>query len=165
MGTRLDGRYGALDFPALEQAIDFLVANTNMSDGQYVLGIPEGGMVPAYAFAHKKKCPLVFASYYRPAEGEYITFQEEHDAANDGGRYIFGLKPGDSVTIVEDEVTTGKTAVNCVRALREAGVECNTIAAIYAADLDSTRRVLQENGISLVASALFGDEFLRVLYD
>lgn len=163
VASNVDGRFGIFDVAAFDRAIDFLVENTALGKVDCVLGIPEGGLVPAYAFARRANVPVLFATRFRPATGQFVTFQEEHDGVT-GGRHITGLTPGSRILIVEDEISTGRTAVNCVHALRDAGMTCDTVASIYAADRVETRELLALNGITLVAAALFGAELLSDLY-
>jgi adenine phosphoribosyltransferase len=134
LGTSLDGRYGAMDMARLEQAIATLVRSVEDRDLNYVIGIPEGGLVPAYAFARQAGLRPVFATSYRPADAPFLVFQEEHDDAL-GARYLYGLQPVDRVVIVEDEVTSGRTAVNCVRALLAAHSIEVMAATVFSGDL------------------------------
>ena len=128
----LDGRYGPMDTTALRMAVERLIARTDLSGVKYVVGIPEGGMVPGYVFGSATGLPVVFASLWQPLGPGVITFSEDHDPPQVARKYIYGLSPGDHVIIVEDEVTSGGTVINCVRALRAAQIRCDQVAAIYA---------------------------------
>ena len=55
-----------------------------------------------------------------------MSFCEAHDPPPVTGKHVYGLSPGDQVIVVEDEVTSGRTVVNCVRALRAAGIHCDS---------------------------------------
>ena len=163
IASPLDGRFGVLDTEALDRAISFMVEKTDLRDVDFVVGIPEGGLIPAYAFARKAGIPMLFATRFQPAEGQFITFQEEHDGVT-AGRHISGLAAGQRIVIVEDEISTGRTVVNCVRAIRDAGVTCSSVATIYVADRIETRELLDQNDVSLVAAALFSPDVLTDLY-
>jgi adenine/guanine phosphoribosyltransferase-like PRPP-binding protein len=163
MASTVDGRFGVFDTEALDQAIDLLVSKTDLSNIDYVVGIPEGGLIPAYAFARKAQIPALFGTRFQPAAGNFISFQEEHDGVT-SGRYICGLATGSRILIVEDEISTGRTTVNCVRAIREAGSICNTVATIYATDRIETHELLAQNDVSMVAAALFSESLLTELY-
>jgi len=129
VASPLDGRYGAMDPGRLAPLVDRLLAMTPVGDVDLVLGIPEGGIIPAYAYAAAAGLPLALASIWRPDLPGVLTFQEEHDGAL-APKHIFGIPPGSRVLIVEDEVTTGRTVINCVRALRDAGIECHRVATL-----------------------------------
>src|ERR1019366_10692710 len=60
----------------------------------------------------------------------------------------------DHVIVVEDEVTSGRTIINTVRALRAAGIRCDQVATIYAADDPEMRARVAAEGIRLHAASL-----------
>lgn len=134
LGTPLDGRYGAMIPSELRSAIARLILRLNLEGVDYIIGIPEGGLIPAYEFASATKIKLILASHSQPDGLDSIRFIEPHSTSDNRIKFIYGLSPGDKVVVVEDEVTTGATLLNCVRALREAGVLCEDVASIYCAD-------------------------------
>ena len=96
-----------------------------------MLGFPEGGSVPAYAFGRAVGRPVILASRLPLDLPDRVAFEQPQ--ANLGTtHYVYGLKPGDRAMIFEDELTNGHTAVNAVRALRRAGIEIAQIAALEA---------------------------------
>src|SRR5664279_1047603 len=114
LATHLDGRYGAMDPGELRPAIAWLVREVDLEGVKYALGIPEGGYIPAYAFAVETGLRVVLASIFQPNVPGVISFIEEHDQAPIAGKHVHGLSAGDHVIVVEDEVTSGRTIVNCV---------------------------------------------------
>jgi len=150
----VDGRYGAMDPAELQSAIALLARETDLAGVEYVLGIPEGGYLPAYAFAAETGLRVVLASVFRPNMPGVVTFLEEHEQPSLSSKHVYGLSAGDHVIVVEDEVTTGRTVVNCVRALRGAGIQCDQVVTIYAADDPGMRARLAAEGIRLHAAAL-----------
>lgn len=67
--------------------------------------------------------------------------------------------------VVEDEVTSGRTIINTVRALRAAGIRCDQVATIYAADDPAMRARVAAEGIKLhVATLCQGDTNERLYY-
>lgn len=146
LGTPLDGRYGAMDPLQLQAAIASLSKLVDLNDIDYVIGIPEGGIAPAYEFASSCGLKLILASHSEPAKMDAIKFIEPHSYPDRSAKYIYGLKKGDKVIVVEDEVTTGKTIINCVNSLRNAGVICEDVVTIYCADDASIfEKVTSEN--------------------
>ena len=60
----LDGRYQPLRPSELVAVIGDLAAGLDMRGIDYVLGFPEGGVVPAFAFAHLVDRPLVLSTRF-----------------------------------------------------------------------------------------------------
>jgi adenine/guanine phosphoribosyltransferase-like PRPP-binding protein len=128
-----NGRFHAIDHGALDDLIDAMVPRVDVRDVDYILGFPEGGSVPAYAFGRAVRRPVILASRLPLDLPERIAFEQPQ--ANLGTtHYIYGLRPGDRALIFEDELTNGRTAVNAVRSLRRAGVEIGQVAALFAID-------------------------------
>jgi len=150
----IDGRYGAMDPAELQPAIAWLAREADLDGVKYVLGIPEGGYIPAYAFAVATGLRVVLASVFQPNVPGVLSFIEEHDKPPISGKHVYGLSAGDHVIVVEDEITTGRTIVNCVRALRGAGIRCDQVATIFAADDSEMRARLAAEGIRLHAASL-----------
>lgn len=165
LASSLDGRYGPMDPAAMHRAVSHLADRVDLTGVDYVLGIPEGGSAPAYAFAALTGLRVVFASIWRPAAPNVVTFREEHDTPPYDAKHVYGLAPGDCVVLVEDEVTTGGTALNCVRALRAAGMRCTQVAAIYAPDRAAVDERLAAEQVRLHAvvrfPAVIGDRLYR----
>lgn len=161
LGTLLDGRYGAMDPKHLHAAIAELRKKVKLTGVQYVLGIPEGGVMPAYEFASSCDCRLVLASHSQPTNNNYIKFIEPHSYNDRKAKYIFGLKEGDKVLIVEDEITTGRTIINCVRSLRSAGIICEDVATIYCSDDVSVHRQILAEKLRLSYVWLFNKQIIN----
>lgn len=164
LASPVDGRYGPLDPDHLRPAIAWLARQVDLAGARYALGIPEGGCIPAYAFAIETGVRVVLASIWQPDTPGVVSFIEEHDTPAVGGKHILGLSAGDHVIIVEDEVTSGRTVVNCVRALRAAGIRCDQVATIYAADDPTMRARLSADGIRLTAVSLCQPDIGPLLY-
>jgi adenine phosphoribosyltransferase len=154
LATPVDGRYGPMDPDDLRLAIEWLAREIDLEGVKYALGIPEGGYIPAYAFAVETGLRVVLASVYQPNVPGVVSFIEEHDVPPISGKHFHGLSAGDRVIVVEDEVTSGRTIVNCVRALRAAGILCDQVATIYAADDPAMRARVAAEGIHLHAAWL-----------
>ena len=128
-----NGRFHPIDHGALDVLIDAMVARIDVTAVDYVLGFPEGGSVPAYAFGRAVGRPVILASRLPLDLPDRVSFEQPQ--ANLGTtQYVYGLKPGDRVMIFEDELTNGHTVVNAARALRAAGIEIDQIAALFVID-------------------------------
>jgi adenine phosphoribosyltransferase len=145
-----NGRFCPLDHAGLEQLVQALVLRVDVSAIDYVLGFPEGGSIPAYAFARAVGRPVILASRLPLGRPDIITF-EQPGARLGTTQHLYGLKAGNRVIIVEDELTNGHTVVNATRALRGAGVEIDQVAALFAIDHSTLWRRINEEGLTLHA--------------
>jgi len=154
LASPVDGRYGPMHPDELREAIARLVREVELDGVKYVLGVPEGGYLPAYAFAAEAGLRLILASIWQPDVPGVVSFIEEHNTPFARGKHFHGLSPGDHVIVVEDEVSSGQTIINCVRALRAAGIRCDQVATIYAADNPDMRARVAAEGIRFHAASL-----------
>jgi adenine/guanine phosphoribosyltransferase-like PRPP-binding protein len=148
----LDGRYGAMDPRELAETVRALAAMIDLTDASHVLGFPEGGSVPAFAFAQLVGLPLILSTRleFSMAGIEPIAVREPHSAVGER-HYIHGLVPGDRVVIVEDEVTSGGTLVSVTRALRAAGIRIDQAGALMVVDDPNTWQTVADEKLTLHA--------------
>jgi len=158
----LDARYRPLPPDELLSVVRELAAALDVSAIDYVLGFPEGGVVPAFAFAHLVGRPLLLSTRFVLEGSGALSFDEPHSGL---GRthYIQGLAAGDRVIIIEDEVTTGRTLVNAVRALRGAGVTIDAAGALLAVDDPAMWQAMRDERISLVVTSRLPGVYRRLL--
>jgi adenine/guanine phosphoribosyltransferase-like PRPP-binding protein len=143
-----NGRFHPVDHAALEALVAAMASRVDVTRVDYVLGFPEGGSIPAYAFARAVNRPVILASRLPLDLPDRISF--EQPAANLGTtHHVYGLRPGARVMIFEDELTNGHTALNAVRALRGARIEIDQIAALFAIDHPALWRRMREAGVTL----------------
>jgi len=147
---RLDGRYGAMDPKELAAVVGKLAEAMDVTAVDYVLGFPEGGTIPAFAFAQLVGRPLILSTRLEFAlpGGPPIAFVEPHTSIGKT-HYLHGLSRGDRVVIVEDEVTSGRTLLSAVRALRGAGVAISQAGALMAVDDPRMWQAMEDEKVSL----------------
>ncbi len=65
------------------------------------------------------------------------------------GRRIEGARPGagDEVVVVEDLISTGRSALNAVAAVRETGANVSSVLAIFSYGLDAAATAFREAGV------------------
>jgi adenine/guanine phosphoribosyltransferase-like PRPP-binding protein len=162
MSHPLNGRFRAIDHAILEGLVESLAGAVDMSRVDYVVGFPEGGSGPAYAFARRVGRPLVVSSTLAvalPAVSFTLT-----DSVQAPTKHIYGLAAGDRVVILEDEITTGRTVIAAARSLRAAGVEVEAVVALLAVDHPSLWKRMEEEGLPLhVGGRLPRDQAARPL--
>lgn len=82
-----------------------------------------------------------------------ISFQESHTLDVGTTLYLYGLKRGQRVLVVEDEVTTGMTLLGAIRALREAGMVVNEAATVLCVDDPAIDERFADAGVRLRVAA------------
>lgn len=130
----------ALSFPQIRtyirqelvKAIQETFGDFDVVAGVATAGIPQGMLV-----AQELGLPFV---YVRSAK-------KEHGMTN----MIEGvLNKGESVVVIEDLISTGKSSLNAVTALRDAGAKVKGMAAIFTYDLEIAKKNFNEAECSLV---------------
>jgi adenine/guanine phosphoribosyltransferase-like PRPP-binding protein len=129
----LNGRFHPVDHDMLEALVRELAARIDVTGIACVLGFPEGGTIPAFAFSRAIGRPVLLGSRLPIDEPDTITF-EQPEAGLGTTHRVHGLRPGARVIIVEDELTNGGMTVNAVRALRRVGVLIDHVATLLAID-------------------------------
>jgi orotate phosphoribosyltransferase len=135
-----------------------LATTMDTSDVDYVLGFPEGGTVPAFAFAQLVDRPLILSTRLALPLAGAVSFEEPHSGLGTT-HHLHGLRAGDRVVIVEDEVTTGRTVLNAVGALRCAGVRVGHVGALLVVDHPAVWRAMRASGITLHARVRLPGEY------
>lgn len=148
-----NGRFNAVDHGALEALLQAMAPRIDLGSVDCVVGFPEGGSIPAYAFARLVGRPVVLASRIPLDLPGTITF-EQPQAGLGKTHHLYGLRAGHRVLIFEDELTNGRTAVNAVRALRRAGVEIDQIATLFAIDHPTLWRRMEVERLTLHVGVL-----------
>ncbi len=153
-----NGRFHPIDHAALETLVQAMVARIDVAAVDYVLGFPEGGSIPAYAFGRAVGRPVILASRLALDLPDRISF--EQPSANLGTtHYVYGLGPGDRALVFEDEMTNGHTAVNAVRALRRAGVAIDQVAALFAIDHEPLWRRIRAERVALTVGVTLPPDY------
>ena len=153
-----NGRFHPVDYAALEALVQSMVPRIDVSAIDYVLGFPEGGSIPAYAFGRAAERPVILASRLPLGLPDMIAF-EQPGARLGTTQYLYGLRAGDRVMIFEDELTNGHTAVNAARALRAAGIQIEQVAALFVIDHPAMWRRISAERLTLHAGVTLPPEY------
>ncbi len=101
-----------------------------------IAGVATGAIAHGVLVAEEMDLPFV---YVRSA-------QKEHGLTNT----IEGaFKAGQKVLVIEDLVSTGKSSLRAVEALREAGLEVAGMVAIFTYQFEQSRQNFRESGVEL----------------
>ena len=133
------GRALPLNHALLIMSIKKLMSKLNFKGADYIVGFAEQGLVPAFAFSQAVKKPLITSTRSRLKYNKTeIHFSEPHSDLPH--QYIYGLKKGDTIVIIEDEITTGRTIYNALKAFKKKGVTVLDIGTlIIDGDLKKTK--------------------------
>lgn len=153
-----NGRFHPIDHGALEALVLTMARRIDVASIDYVVGFPEGGSIPAYAFGRLVGRPVVLASRMPLDLPEAITF-EQPQAGLGKTHHLYGLRSGSRVIIFEDEITNGRTAVNAARALRKAGIKIDQIATLFAIDHPTLWRRMKAEGLTLHVGVVLPPEY------
>ena len=153
-----NGRFHPVDHAALEALVLAMVPHIDVSAIDYILGFPEGGSIPAYAFGRAVGRPVILASRLPLGLPDAIAF-EQPGARLGTTQHLYGLRAGDRVMVFEDELTNGHTAVNAARALRGAGIEIDQIAALIVIDHPALWRRISAERLTLHAGVTLPPDY------
>ena len=95
------------------------------------------GVVSAAYVAEKMGLPFV---YVRPEP-------KKHGRQNQIEGY---LQPGQTVVVIEDLISTGKSSLAAVQALRAAGAEVVGLVALFSYGFDAATKAFEEAGVPLI---------------
>lgn len=84
-----------------------------------VVGLAPGGIAIAVAVAFELDIKAVIAYKTKLGLPGEVRFSEPH--ATNSVFYLYGVDAGTSVVLVDDEIDSGDTLLDCVSSLREAG--------------------------------------------
>ena len=130
-----DGRGYPLDLDLLNKESIRLSEKFKEIEFDYVVGFAEAGVISALGIANAIKKPFIGSYRVKLKEEGEISFIEPHSTR--ANHYIYGLKKGDRIIIVEDEITTGDTILNAVNALIKKEIIVRGVATFI---VDGTKR-------------------------
>lgn len=103
-------------------------------EAEVLMGTATAGIAHAAITAHILDLPM----------GYVRSSQKDHGRKN----LIEGrIYPGQKVVVVEDLISTGKSSISTVLALRDVGADVIGIASIFTYDMEKSKNMLNENSI------------------
>lgn len=112
--------------------------NTEFGRPDLIAGVATGGIAHGALVAHDLGLPFVYVR--SGAKDHGMKNQVEGD-----------LTAGRSVVVVEDLVSTGKSSLNAVRALREAGCEVKGMVSIFTYGFQEAIEAFEQEKVKLYA--------------
>lgn len=121
------------------------------TSGEVVVGMFKSGIVMAGYLALARNCSFTWSTPDKLGDyNQAIYYEEDHIKSK--GHYLYGLKPGDKVILVEDEVTSGKGLVGLSEVLLRHDIEVLAIAGVIETVNFEGRAFIRDNtGIELVS--------------
>lgn len=113
------------------------IVSENFGNAEVVAGVATGAIAQGALVADTLNLPF---AYVRSAPKDHGL-----------GNLIEGdIKPGQKVVIIEDLVSTGKSSLQAVRAVRDAGCEVVGMVAIFSYEFPVAVEAFKEAGVELV---------------
>jgi orotate phosphoribosyltransferase len=129
-----------LSFPTIRNYIRqqlALIVGEEYDPVEYVAGVATAGIPQGVLVAQDLGLPFVYVR----------TEKKKHGLENKiEGR----CEDGKSVVVIEDLVSTGKSSLNAVNALRDAGCKVKGMAAIFSYNLDKANQNFETNECRLI---------------
>ncbi|MGB1032128.1 MAG: orotate phosphoribosyltransferase, partial [Flavobacteriales bacterium] len=117
-----------------QQFVDVITDNFGKPD--VIAGVATGGIAIGALIAQELGLP--FAYVRSEAKGHGLQNMIEGD-----------VEPGQKVVVIEDLVSTGKSSLKAVEALREAGVTVKGMVAIFTYGFDIAQQQFEEKNVEL----------------
>lgn len=112
------------------------IVNEMFSNVDVIAGVATGGIAQGVLVAQDLGKPFI---YVRPeAKSHGMKNQIEGD-----------VKPGQTVFVIEDLISTGKSSLLAVDALRDAGCDVKGMAAIFTYELEVAKKNFKEKNVAL----------------
>ncbi|MBQ0115325.1 MAG: orotate phosphoribosyltransferase [Bacteroidales bacterium] len=113
------------------------IVSENFGNAEVVAGVATGAIAQGALVADTLNLPFAYAR----------SAPKDHGLGN----LIEGdIKPGQKVVIIEDLVSTGKSSLQAVRAVRDAGCEVVGMVAIFSYEFPVAVEAFKEAGVELV---------------
>ena len=112
------------------------IVNELYADVDVIAGVATGGIAQGVLVAQDLGKPFV---YVRPEEKKHGL----------GNKIEGDLKSGQSVVVIEDLISTGKSSLQVVDALRDAGCSVKGMAAIFTYNLEVAKQAFEPKDVLL----------------
>lgn len=135
-----------LSFPHIRDYVKSELANAILEhypDADGLSGVATAGIAHGALAADILKLPY--------------TYVRDKPKGHGLGNQIEGvINPGDKIVVVEDLVSTGKSSLAAVEALRKAGAEVVGLVALFSYGFDAATKAFEEAGVPLITLSDYG---------
>lgn len=142
--------------PETLSAATALVREKLSADVDKIAVEEDKGMPIGVALAREESLPLAVARWYTYEIGEldHLRTTVDIDSEYFSGRlYLNGVESGDTVTIVDDTISTGGTMVALIEAVRDAGATVEEAhCVVEKSENGGVERVADETGVEVTTA-------------
>lgn len=148
-------------FSLMQAAVEELAQLTDYSLADKIVAEEDrGGYLAALVAYHRKKALSMVK--WNPLELEGQISVDFRNAYTTGKMYLYGVKPGDRVILVEDLVDSGGTIIAMINLLRKAQVQLvDVICLAEKEEMQGVARIKRETGIEVKILLRFNCESER----
>jgi len=143
----LDGMLNPLDTQKLLKVIKYLIKKVDWKGIDFIIGFDSGGIIPSLFFSHLTKKPLLIAYKLKLDLPNRIKFFEPHAVGKD--IYIYGLKKGNKVILVDDEIYSGDGIAETIKELQKRGVIVKDVVCLAESKRFNAREKIEKLGFNL----------------
>ncbi len=136
-------------YELVKDAVQELSKMTSFSKADKIVAEEDRGGYVAAILAYKLKKSLAMVKWNPiDLEGQFvINFRNSY---THGKMYLYGVKPGDKVILVEDLIDSGGTIISMIKLLRKAKVEIlDVICLAEKQEANGSKRIEKETGIKI----------------
>jgi len=130
-----------LTYPEIRNYVKAQLANSikqHFGNGQAIIGVATAGIAPGALAADALNLPF----------GYVRSEPKKHGM----GKQIEGdIKPGTAVVVVEDLVSTGKSSLQAIQAVKDAGCEVIGLACIFTYEFNQAHQNFLNAGVKMVS--------------
>ncbi len=151
--NNLDGRFSKSEPSAAAKVVDAIAQSLPPAEeGEIILGFAEGSTLLAWSLAQTRGSLFVNSTKsQRSDELHRVEFTEDHRSTGTT-HYIYSLKEGDKVVMLEDEISTAKTMLNAYHSLIDFGVGVVGIAVVVEIlNFGAREKLKEETNLDLVS--------------
>jgi len=149
ISSRLCGLLEPIDCGELMRVMRQLTEKIDISIADYIIGLDSAGIIPALAASMITGLPLKLAYKMNLNVENKIRFAEPHSPNPD--IYLYNLPVKSRVILVDDEIRTGKTIINCINSITESGSVVNGVIVPLESTRFDVRKRLSDIGYNLVS--------------
>lgn len=114
-----DGLVEPIHPTELTKMMTNLMDKVDYKKADYIVGLDAAGIIPSLTASIITGLPLRIAYKAKLDISNKITFKEPESPRPD--IYIYNLPKGKKVIVIDDEIRTGRTVYNCIKAIEQSG--------------------------------------------
>jgi len=150
--NNFNGRFSCTNANDLVTIVDILNSKIDQKiSDEIVVGFIEGSVILAFELARQRGVRYTCSTAAKVVGyKEKLRFSESHKV--DSEFILYGLKKGDRVMLIEDEISTGDSFVEVINMLQSSGVEILNICTVFeVVNFNAREKLKNQFGLDLVS--------------